>query len=106
MQKVTRALIIGLLVGGGLGGTLGLRAYGRWRVEEQRRVELAQRRASWEQLKQAAWAEIRSFRGDSSVWIEDLSTGWVAAYQADKPFRLADALREGAVVLVFYRGDW
>jgi peroxiredoxin len=26
--------------------------------------------------------------------------------QAGRPFRLSDALREGAVVLVFYRGDW
>jgi peroxiredoxin len=26
--------------------------------------------------------------------------------QAGRPWRLADALGEGAVVLVFYRGDW
>ncbi len=28
------------------------------------------------------------------------------ADQSGRRFRLADALREGAVVLVFYRGDW
>lgn len=26
--------------------------------------------------------------------------------QAGEPWRLADARRAGAVVLVFYRGDW
>jgi peroxiredoxin len=26
--------------------------------------------------------------------------------QAGETFRLSDALREGAIVLVFYRGDW
>jgi peroxiredoxin len=26
--------------------------------------------------------------------------------QAGRPFLLADALADGAVVLVFYRGDW
>lgn len=26
--------------------------------------------------------------------------------QAGKPWRLREALAEGAVVLVFYRGDW
>ncbi len=93
MQRVTRALIIGLLVGGGLGGALGLRAYGHWREQEQRRAELAQRRASWEQLKQAAWVEIRAFPGESSVWIEDLSTGWVAAYQEDRPFPAASVVK-------------
>lgn len=93
MRKVTRALIISILVGGGLGSTLGLRAYGNWRAEEQRRAELTQRRASWERLKQAAWQEIRAFHGESSVWIEDLSTGWVAAYQEDKPFPAASVVK-------------
>ncbi len=26
--------------------------------------------------------------------------------QAGQPWRLSDALRDSAVVLVFYRGDW
>jgi len=29
-----------------------------------------------------------------------------ATDQAGQPWRLADALGRGAVVLVFYRGDW
>jgi peroxiredoxin len=28
------------------------------------------------------------------------------ADQAGRPWRLVDALAEGAVVLVFFRGDW
>ncbi len=93
MRKIIPAVLIGVFVGGALGGTLGLRAYKGWRAEEQRRAELAQRRASWEQMKEAAWAEIRSFNGESSVWIEDLDTGWVAAYQADKPFPAASVVK-------------
>ena len=93
VQRGTRALIIGLLVGSGLGGPLGFQAYRHWRQQGQRRLEMERRRASWEQLKQAVWVEVRSFRGDSAVWIEDLDTGWVAAHQAEKPFPAASVVK-------------
>lgn len=51
------------------------------------------RRAAWERLKEAVWAEIRSFHGQSAVWIEDLGTGWVAAHQEDKPFPAASVVK-------------
>lgn len=105
MRRGLRALIIGLLVGGGLGGALGVQAYGHWRALEAQRQELARRRAAWERLKEAIWAEVRSFHGDSAVWIEDLETGWVAAHQGDKPFPAASVVKVPILVTCLQRAE-
>ncbi len=105
MKRGTRALIIGLLIGAGLGSALGAQAYRGWRQEEQARLELARRRAAWDRLKQAVWSEVRSFPGDSAVWIEDLGTGWVAAHQEDKAFPAASVVKVPILVTCLQRAQ-
>ncbi|MBI3323322.1 MAG: serine hydrolase [Candidatus Omnitrophica bacterium] len=105
MKRGTRALILGLLIGAGLGGALGAQAYRGWREHQQARLELARRRASWDRLKQAVWQEIRAFRGESAVWIEDLGTGWVAAHREEKPFPAASVVKVPILVACLQRAE-
>ncbi len=89
-----RWLIAGMLLCGlSLGVLLAHAAHHQeQRVLEERRQWRA-RRAGWEELKGEIWGEVRRFKGESALFVEDLTTGWKAGYREGQLFPAASVVK-------------
>ena len=86
MRKAWWIVPMAIILGGGLGGGMAVRAH-------EQHGESVRRRSSWEALKQQIGKEVRHFPGEAGIWVEDLDTGWVTGHLSTKRFPAASVVK-------------
>ncbi len=88
-------IMLALLVGVALtaGGAMAHQKQETVRITERRKAVSLKREAGWNQLKRNLETEIRGFKGQAGVVIEDLRTGRVLTHQPARAFPAASVIK-------------
>ncbi len=92
-RKATGFLLVGMLLLAPAGVGIFHVATQHAQEAARTRLRLERRRAAWGELKKELWAEIRRFRGETGVVVEDLETGWTLGYRHEQTFPAASIIK-------------